>query len=143
VQFPTNFQGSRLCKYTVTLSNGWSDDPDVVPVPPDTLPRPFDAPQIVVCLIAWHLDNGTITGIDLTPNNVASRAYQPVDWKWADSQPAPTQDFTLHFDNQVPGWPKDSGPDSEIILTPGAGQSPFTIAIPGFPPKGGNLTVAP
>src|ERR1017187_10024555 len=39
VNFNDNFVGSKVCKYTVTLNNGWFDDPDVVPVPADAGPR--------------------------------------------------------------------------------------------------------
>lgn len=114
VAFPATFAGNRILKYTVSLGNGWVDDPDVVPVPSDVVnPRPVDATHPADCHISW-VDASTEAAINLDPAAMSADATQSgglamVTWQWAPDQPD-TKPFTLEFLNPVnpvpDGWPK-------------------------------------
>lgn len=131
VNFPEEFLGSKLCKYNLSLGNGWSDDPDVVPVPADTVLHPNQIRLGAECLISWHINNGAIAGITLNPPDLTSLSHQAVDWRWADGQPADTADFSLTFASAVPDCPLTSESSArELVLTPGkVAQTKFTIDV--------------
>jgi hypothetical protein len=124
VSFPAVFAGNRIVKYTVTLGNGWVDDPDVVPVPSDVVnPRPRGAVNPADCLISWVDANEA--AIQLNPAAMSANATNSggsamVTWQWTAKQPDP-KPFTLEFLAPIPdGWPKSptdsSTEDPSIIL---------------------------
>ena len=114
VSFPSTFAGNRILKYTVSLGNGWVDDPDVVPVPSDVVnPRPVDVAHPADCSISW-MDPATEAAIKLDPAGMSANATNSgglamVTWQWAANQPD-TGPFILQFLNPVnpvpDGWPK-------------------------------------
>jgi hypothetical protein len=136
VNFLETFMGSKLCKYTVSLSNGWVDDPDVVPVPADAGLHPNIPLVTAACEIRWIVTNGAIAGVELVPGtaNMTSRIHQPVEWKWASGQQFETEDFTVTFANPVPKDCAASNDSTELdlVLTPGAANTTFTVSTHGF-----------
>jgi|GEM_PF-5371983 hypothetical protein len=130
VSFPAVFAGNRIVKYSVSLGNGWVDDPDVVPVPSDVVnPRPRGAANPADCLISWLDANEAAIQLDpapMTANATNSGGYAMVTWAWASKDPEP---FTLEFLAPVypipDGWPKSP--------TPSVGANPSIIS---FLPKG-------
>lgn len=111
VKFPLKFAGNRILKYTVSLGNGWVDDPDVVPVPLD--PDFTSAAHPSKGFISW-VDPSTEMDIQLDPaamsaDTTNSGGVAMVTWQWGPDQPD-TKPFTLEFlhpVNPVPaGWPK-------------------------------------
>jgi hypothetical protein len=120
VNFPLGYPGNHRLEYKVTLSNGWRDDPDVVPVPPDSslLGTLLVQPD---CSISWY-DN-TFQEIVLTPADVQKSSgggQVTVTWQWAveDGQPMPP--FKLTFATHVPGCDDQTvSAAGAITLTPG------------------------
>lgn len=118
VTVPKYYHGNLVFKYTVTMFNGWSDDPDVEPVPAVLIDK--DTQNIILLSVS--------AGGDLVLNS----SEQPfdkgeVEWKW-DGQPL--DDFVLTFDEQVAGWPLQASSQSQRIVldleSPGTAQD-YTI----------------
>lgn len=155
IDLPINYSPSREFKYSVSLGNGWHDDPRclVVPEPPDppsaiaTLGRLViqaltalargATPQTTVFTIAWtDLTETAISVTPATPQTAQSSATSKratVVWQWG-SNVQQTQPFTLQF--QAPptipaGWPTGPLSDTESITlslpTSGGAAINFTI----------------
>jgi hypothetical protein len=103
-------------EYSVSLANGWKDDPLCMVVPEPTDPT-FHFNALVQrlaspdCTISWT--NATETAIVLTPpaptdlsvNIAAKHTTATVIFAWGGDQ-VDTQPFTLEFLTFPPGWPK-------------------------------------
>jgi hypothetical protein len=115
VTLPASYHGNLVMKYTVSLSNGWSDDPEVVPRPSDGKETNALGNQVILLSV----ENNALV-ID-KPN--ASFAKGLVTWQWKD---APQDYFTLTFASPPPGWPVGhQGPGTQIAFdleTPGTAQ---------------------
>lgn len=114
VNVPDSYAGNYVMEYRVTVENGWSDDPDVVPILSDGT-NGLVAPTIVTIA-----EDGK-GGLTLAPPNATAAIGAPVLWKWAG---APKGEFTLAFDDPPPGWPPSTPSTSQqIALTfPVAGK---------------------
>jgi len=140
VKFRNTYQGNRHLKYTVTLGNGWVDDPDVVPVPEDaTLGGLITPPH---CDIFWTTPDEIAIDIDPKDLSIQSGGNPPLAemvWRWRSDQ-VDIQPFTLEFapdpGQLLPsGWPQgeqeSSGyghPTIDLFLPPGmATPTPFRI----------------
>jgi hypothetical protein len=134
VVFPLRYIGNRVIKYSVSLGNGWVDDPDVVPVPTDTVI--IDAFYKPNEAISWTDDSES--AINLDPLNMTADATDvgglaQVSWHWNGEEPD-TQPFTLDFLDPIPqGWPvtttystnSNGNPTITLFLPPGpAGDVP-------------------
>ena len=137
VSFPIAYIGRRQLKYTVTLGNGWQDDPDVVPSPTDPgssiAVLAFGPPDPSIGLISWT--DATKTAIQLNPAamtaTVKAAGLATVTWQWDPTQDSP-QPFTLVFDgNPPPPWAGSSSDstkiDPAIVEFLGTGSDTFTI----------------
>jgi hypothetical protein len=117
-----HYRGNLIFKYTVTVSNGWYDDPVIGPVPADGLLEGMNAQTILLSAD----NNGNLT-IAAPPMPLPEG---PVAWQW-DPHSAYTDDFVLTFKAPgVPaGWPPvTNSQDQTIVLnlqTPGNDQ--YTI----------------
>ncbi|MGO9259415.1 MAG: hypothetical protein ACLQU1_24335 [Bryobacteraceae bacterium] len=134
LNFPFNtYAGNRILKYSVSLGNGWTDDPDIVPSPGD----PVLTGQLVQpnALITW-VDPATQQQISLNPPNMTADAtggggIAKVSWAWQGDQPNP-EPFTLQFEKGIaPGIP--SGWPTVLLDSTPLGGIP---AIQLFLPKG-------
>ena len=132
VNFPLSWGGMRILKYTVSLGNGWVDDPDVVPVPLDQAFTAQDHSD--QCWISWK-DPSTEVAIQLDSAvmSVASTDPNGETWQWGPGQ-TDTRPFTLEFLGTIPtGWPTspiDSTTDahpSVILYLPAGPQTSFRI----------------
>ena len=130
VSFSRTYPFNRQLKYTVTLGNGWSDDPDVVPVENDGGLRKTLAVATDFA-IAWT--SNQFTAVALTPAELSKSANGGatalVTWQWNVGANDPTPPFTLVFANPVPpGWPPstDATPGITLSLAPGP-RTKFTI----------------
>jgi hypothetical protein len=104
VTVPSYYHGNLVFKYTVTIANGWSDDPDVEPVPSDGV-----ATDAITQVISLSIVGGNLT-LD-NPN--ASFSEGEVAWKWAQT---PLDDFSITFDAPVPaGWPPQTDSQAQRI----------------------------
>jgi hypothetical protein len=120
------FRGNLAMKYNVVLTNGWSDDPDVVPIPSDGLAAQLTVinPPILLSVNA--------TGLVISPPPGAIQAGI-VTWKWDDTvDESNRDDFDLEFKPAVPGWPataSSSGTQEIVINLPAATtrNNPYTI----------------
>jgi hypothetical protein len=133
VSFPASYPGNRQLKYTVSLGNGLSDDPEVVPVESQAafsglivLPKDFK--------VQWV--DGTFQAITLNPPEVvksAGGARVAVTWAWNVGATDPTPPFSLAFSSPPAGWPStpinstDIDPKITLVLPPGA-RTQFTIS---------------
>ncbi len=139
VALPPNYAGNLIFEYTVTLENGWSDDPDVEPVPSvGTMGGKVISPQEV--LLSLDQNGGLV--IAPTPANFMAGV---VHWRWDQNQPV-TDDFTLTFQNPPNGWPK--GPTQSqseaIALNLPAGSASYTIQTDALGVSGsGQLNLGP
>jgi hypothetical protein len=110
VALPPNYRGNLIFEYTVTLANGWSDDPDVEPVPHDGIAQDMNVQCVLLSLI-----NGELV---LTPS-AADFSKGVVNWRWDPGQNFKDA-FTLTFTTPplVPkGWPQGAQSQSgEIAL---------------------------
>ena len=113
VAVPSWYPGNLVCKYTVTIGNGWSDDPDVEPVPSDALVHARAS------VISLSIDNNTGNFTLHQPDGPLHKGE--VTWQWTGS---PSDDFSLTFDHQIAGWPLQVNSQSQKITlylkTPGA-----------------------
>ncbi len=134
------YRGNLAMKYNVILTNGWTDDPDVVPIPSDGL-----APQLALINppILLSVD---ASGLVIAPPPIPIRAGI-VTWKWDDgTDESNRDDFDLKFDPMVPGWPVTAGSNGtqQILLNlpAAAGANPYTITTENLGLKAaGTLTV--
>jgi hypothetical protein len=119
VKVPSFYHGNLVFKYTVTIANGWSDDPDVEPVPADGL----DATDVQV--VSLSIDNATGSLVLSNPN--ASFSKGGMSWKWT---PPAYDDFSITFDPQVPpGWPAETTSQAQKIALDleTAGSQTYTL----------------
>ena len=120
IAVPKYYHGNLVFKYTVTIANGWSDDPDVEPVPSDGVDKTAGTQ-----VISLSIDNNT--GALVLDNLDATFVKGEVTWKWAT---APLDDFTLTFKTPPTGWPPQTNSQSQRIAldleTRGLSQ-PYTI----------------
>lgn len=124
VNIPSFYHGNRVFKYTVSIHNGWSDDPDVEPVPSDGIEA--DALKVQTISLSIVNDNLVLTNPD------ASFVLGQVAWNWLGQA---LDDFTLTFDAPVPaGWPPETNSQMRKILlnltTPGS--QTYTIQTTNF-----------
>ena len=105
VAVPSYYHGNLVFKYTVTIVNGWSDDPDVEPVSSDGVDRMISASRV----ISLSIDGAGNLALD-KPDESFSKGE--VAWQWAGSQ---LDDFSLTFDAAVPGWPLQANSQSQRI----------------------------
>uniref|UniRef100_Q01PY0 Uncharacterized protein n=1 Tax=Solibacter usitatus (strain Ellin6076) TaxID=234267 RepID=Q01PY0_SOLUE len=134
------YRGNLAMKYNVILTNGWSDDPDVVPIPSDGLDPQI---QVVNPPILLSVD---ATGLVISPPR--SPIYAGiVTWKWQDGvDESNRDDFDLKFDPMVSGWPataSSNGTQQILLNLPAAGaNNPYTITTENLGLKAaGTLTV--
>jgi hypothetical protein len=115
------YTGNLAMKYTVILTNGWSDDPDIVPVPSDEVLGRVISPPILLSVDA--------AGLVITPPLVEIHEGI-VTWKWNDAVGESNRDdFALDFDSPAPGWPQtaNSNGTQQIVLNQKKGSSAYTI----------------
>jgi hypothetical protein len=107
VNLPKGYQGNLAFEYCVSIPTGWSDDPDVEPVPSDGI----DPDQEVPHIISLSIVNGALT----LSNPAASFSPGLVEWRWAD---VAIDNFTLTFLAPLPSpWPTTTGPLRRIVLS--------------------------
>jgi hypothetical protein len=134
-----NYKGNLVFKYAVTVSNGWSDDPVIGPVPAD----PHSAKAINTQVILLNVDgNGDLT---ITPP-AQPLSTGVVMWQWNPTCKHP-DDFVLKFDQPgagVLGWPLSTNSHAQIIalnMKP-AGSDGYTITTVNTGlSKSGTLTI--
>jgi hypothetical protein len=117
-----HYQGNLVFKYTVTVSNGWYDDPVIGPIPGDPLETGLLKAQII--LLSADANGGL--KITSPPMPLAKGL---VSWQWAP-QSAYTDDFVLTFNVPVvPGWPPvtNSQAQSIVLNLQAAGTDSYTI----------------
>ena len=119
------YRGNLAMKYNVTLTNGWFDDPDVVPIPSDGLTLQILTVNPPILL---SVDN---TGLVISPPRVPIYAGI-VTWKWDDATDESNRDdFDLKFDPMVPGWPVTASSNGtqqiQLNLPAQPGNNPYTI----------------
>jgi hypothetical protein len=136
VAVPSFYHGNLVFKYNVTIANGWSDDPDVEPVPSDGVEKTADQQMISLSIV-----NGSLV-LD-QPN--ASFIKGEVTWKWAAG---PSDDFTLTFNGPPPlpaGWPPQTSSQAKRIALDleTAGSQNYTIQTLnlGLSSSGNTLTI--
>ena len=117
-----HYQGNLVFKYTVTISNGWYDDPVIGPVAGD----PLEGQAVIAQTILLSADkNGVLT----ITSPLMPLAKGPVTWQW-DSKSAYTDDFVLTFDKPVvTGWPPVTNSQAQTIVLnlQAAGTDKYTI----------------
>jgi len=146
VNFPRGYVGNRQLKYSVTLGNGWHDDPVVVPVENDGGIRGALALASNV-LIQWA--DLQYMNIVLNPASYTTSSGGgniPITWNWNVGPNDPTPPFSLLFTNPPNGWPNtEQDSDPAITLSLPAGSSPYTITtmsgVGGQIQKSGTLTI--
>jgi len=139
VRVPITYPLGRGFKYSVSLGNGWRDDPrcTVVPEPPD--------PTTTVVLkslkpagtfnLAWT--DATETNVvlrpkeDLTVTATGDSNLATVVWQWGLTQ-QDSQPFCLTFQNPPTGWtkktlPSSPNPESITVVLPPGPKTTFTI----------------
>ena len=132
VKFPLAYPGNRQLKYTVSLGNGLSDDPDVVPVETDGF---LDSLGLTTDFqIKWTDSNPQYQAITLTPDTLIKSSgggRSAVLWKWIVGINDPKPPFHLTFFNPPFGWPTDTDStniDPAItLLLPHGAQTAFQI----------------
>ncbi len=146
VTFPSAYPGNRQLKYTVSLGNGLSDDPDVVPV---------ESQLALVSSLAltgdfklkWVAADPPYQTTTLDPLNVTKSAggsKASVTWMWSVNAGDPTPPFSLAFTTPPAGWPAtatnstDVNPAITLVLPPGV-RTLFTITTTSG--DGGNSNV--
>jgi hypothetical protein len=81
------------CEYTVTLANGWHDDPDIVPVPEDGTFDAMEYDQVAVT-VAYR-------SLAVDPDHLPSKEGKTIRWLWKDAQ----DKIRLTFVNPPDDWP--------------------------------------
>jgi hypothetical protein len=137
VRLPLTYSANRAFKYSVTLGNGWQDDPHclVVPEPPDPTNPLKKLVTAATATITWTDSSETaitLAKTDLTAQSSPASKTATVAWQWDPSQ-QDTQPFTLTFTTDLgpipAGWPTTPLTDPEcitLVLPPGA-QTRFRI----------------
>jgi len=118
------YRGNLAMKYNVILTNGWTDDPDVVPIPSDGLNPKIQVDNLPILLSV------DATGLLISPPRTLLAGV--VSWKWDDATDESNRDdFDLKIDPMVLGWPTtaSSNGTQEIVLNlpAAAGGNPYTI----------------
>jgi len=117
VSVPNYYQGNLVMKYTVTLPNAWSDDPDVEPVPSDRSLLSTAAAQV----IGLSIDN---TGTLVVASGMQPFSKGIVTWAWTNQNQA--EDFVVTFTPAVTGWPQQASSQAQKLAlnleTAGSGQ---------------------
>jgi hypothetical protein len=147
VYFPAKYKGDRNLKYSILLGNGWQDDPDVVPVPPDASIE-SKRTDLATCTISWTSTQHE--QIELSGETIEIKITEGkpmVTWQWAENA-KPKSPFTLEFEKPVPGCnQKIDSTGRDIILWPGVvPETRFTITATmedgsNSPPKNGTIEV--
>jgi hypothetical protein len=96
VTLPENYMGNFVFKYSVATLNGWTDDPDIVPVQSDGSILVTSARTVDMYV--------NIDGVLTLDPSALTVALGEVNWTW--SQPKQAEEFTLTFDKKIPGWPQ-------------------------------------
>jgi len=123
VNVPDSYAGNFVMEYRVTISNGWSDDPDVVPILSDGNVGGLVAPTVITIA-----EDGK-GGLTVTPPAATAAINGPVLWKWSGT---PKGDFTLTFDDPPPGWPVSTASTSQQIALTfpiAAKDEPYAIKV--------------
>jgi hypothetical protein len=116
---PSYYRGNLVFEYTVSIANGWSDDPDVetVPANPDNI--------VTTQTVSMTIYNGTLA---LDKQDTPGFIKGLVKWDWAGT---PLDDFTLTFDalGLPTGWPLSTNSQSEklVLNLSTAGSQAYTI----------------
>jgi hypothetical protein len=123
------YRGNLAMKYNVTLTNGWSDDPDIVPIPSDGL---ADDREIINPPILLSVGGD---GLVISPPRMEMVAGIVI-WKWDDGVPESSRDdFDLQFNPKPPahlpaGWPgtgSTNGTQQLYLNLPKGDNTPYTI----------------
>jgi len=122
VNLPNGYNGNLVFQYRVSTVNGWSDDPDIQPVPSDGIIFPNVVPPTTILL---SIVNGVLT---LSSPDLSLPAGE-FEWKW--SGPA-IDDFNLTFDPKVSPWPTSTDSAEQRIalrlkVPTTAGKHPYVI----------------
>ena len=105
VAIPSFYHGNLVLKYTVSVGNGWSDDPDVEPVLSDGFHGQLDRYSIKL-----SIDGGTL----VLDQPDASFGKGQLSWNWLGT---PQDNFTLVFTDPPADWPAvKQGPAQRIAL---------------------------
>lgn len=158
VDLPENYIPTRKFKYSVSLGNGWKDDPTcfVVPDPPGGGGHHISALGLSPASTCNITFNANETAISVDNANLRSplsgESTAPVLWQWDPNQDD-TQPFTLTltFTGNAPaGYPQpliQSDPESILLYLP-ACTANFTITTTtpaqqpaSAPPMPGTVTV--
>jgi hypothetical protein len=135
VALPSIYHGNLVFPYTVTVANGWHDDPVVVPVPSDGFIQ-VDSERV----ISLSIDN---TGNLVLDDPNASLSKGLVTWQWAGKA---LDDFSLTFQTPPAGWPSPTSSQSQQIALDleKTGYSPYTIQTLnlGLATNGATLTIS-
>jgi hypothetical protein len=129
------YHGNLVFKYTVSVPNGWSDDPDVEPVISDGMdPNAQDQNVILLSIVDGNL---------LLNSDNASFPFGQITWKWDGTA---QDDFTLTFHDAVPpNWPTVATSQLQRIalyLDKPAAHDGYTIELVNFDLSAdGNLTI--
>lgn len=120
MDFPfTTYSGNRILKYTVTLGNGWSDDPDIVPSPGDPVlgGQDFYPSGIITWVDPSTQKDIYLNRTDMTADATDGGGTAAVSWSWQGGQPN-MQPFSVQFTGSIPpGWPaaeQDSVPVNKV-----------------------------
>jgi len=147
VKFRATYQGNRHLKYTVTLGNGWQDDPDVVPVPEDATLGDLHVPTY--SHILWTTADETAIALDQTVLSVPASGTPPLAeliWSWRNDQ-IDIQPFSIEFAPDAgqllpAGWPQgeqdstgNDNPVVDLFLPPGL-RTPTVFRIRTTTPDG-------
>jgi hypothetical protein len=123
VSLPAHYLGNLVFKYTVSLFNGWYDDPIIQPVPSDGfIVTSSGSPSTITLSVD---SNGNLV---LTPPS-ASFPKGEVQWVWAANQPA--DDFTVTFPPNTPGFPLQATSSADTLdlnLQTAGGPVIYTVA---------------
>ena len=140
ISLPSAYSRNRAFEYSVSLANGWHDDPKcmVVPEPPD--PHSFSRLVETSTTTGIEWTDDTETAITLVPASspedpiiatVAQGATTAtVIFQWAADRPDP-QPFTVEFLDPPDGWPttviSDNGSGIIVLALPPGPSTIFNI----------------
>jgi hypothetical protein len=117
---PSYYRGNLVFEYTVSIANGWSDDPDI-----ETVPGSPDNHDLATQTVSMSIYNSTLA---LDKQDTPGFLKGLVKWDWAGT---PLDDFTLTFDalGLPAGWPLSTDSQSEklVLNLLTAGSQAYTI----------------
>jgi hypothetical protein len=119
VGLPRHYNRNLAFKYTVTIANGWSDDPIVQPPPPnDGFIIQTTSTSTNVITLSVDATTGVLSVSPLSPSFPAGA----VTWQWATgSNPADIDDFTVTFADSSLGTGQETSNGGVLALNLKAG----------------------